>query len=187
MGEYAIRKSDNQEVKIGTCQSMYYIRYEDRTKVTKLDSSLDAATTTDLFWRLPFPDEDNVRIGEYEEFNRGFRLYKSIPNEPCENFTFNEIDETPGIIQLSHKCGLLVNVPCFHGAKLPNPPPGGQIFWNGKSWFLELTSIKNTKEGKIRFVVSCIHCRHMWSYTWDEIQEWIPAGEMRSRLEMYLV
>ena len=34
MGEYAIRKSDNDCIKIGTCEDMYYLRYEDQDKVT---------------------------------------------------------------------------------------------------------------------------------------------------------
>jgi ferredoxin hydrogenase len=33
MGEYAKRKSDGLEVKIGTCASMYYLRYEQRNEV----------------------------------------------------------------------------------------------------------------------------------------------------------
>ena len=36
MGEYARRKSDNESIKIGTCESMYYLRYEDRDKVISI-------------------------------------------------------------------------------------------------------------------------------------------------------
>jgi hypothetical protein len=65
MGEYAKRKSDNEIVKIGTENSMYYLRYEDRDQMTKEPGSLDFATTLNLFWRLPFPDEDDIKPGEY--------------------------------------------------------------------------------------------------------------------------
>lgn len=63
MGEYATRKSDEAEVKIGTCEDMYYLRYEDRDKVRQLPNSLNAANELNLRWRLPFPDEDSTRIG----------------------------------------------------------------------------------------------------------------------------
>ena len=39
MGEYA--KYNNQEIKIGTCETMYYLRYEDRHKVKALKGNVD--------------------------------------------------------------------------------------------------------------------------------------------------
>jgi hypothetical protein len=33
MGEYATRKSDNEYIKIGTCESMYYLRFDDINQV----------------------------------------------------------------------------------------------------------------------------------------------------------
>ena len=69
MGEYAIRKSDNQEIKIGTCEYMYYIRYEDRNKVSPLPNNTDCSKELNLIWRLPFPSEDHIQIGNYEPFN----------------------------------------------------------------------------------------------------------------------
>jgi len=66
MGEYAYRKEDNAHIKIGTCESMYYIRYEDRNKVKKDEFSLDCSKETGLYWRLPFTDEDGIKPGDYE-------------------------------------------------------------------------------------------------------------------------
>ena len=69
MGEYAYRKSDNQYIKIGTCENMYYIRYEDRFKVRPDEGySLDCSKELNLIWRLPFPSEDHIQIGNYEPF-----------------------------------------------------------------------------------------------------------------------
>jgi len=78
MGEYAIRKDDNVEVKIGTCEEMFYLRFEDRDKVRKLPGSLDPAKETGIYFRLPFPDENDVRIGEYKDHARGCQLYKMV-------------------------------------------------------------------------------------------------------------
>jgi hypothetical protein len=77
VGENAIRKYDNQEVKIGTCENMYYIRYTDRDLVSPAENSLDCSKELNLFWRLPFPDEDEVRIGAYRPYDRTAPLMKN--------------------------------------------------------------------------------------------------------------
>lgn len=186
MGENAFRKSDGVNVKIGTCENMYYIRYEDRFKVSKAPNSLNPATTTDLRWRLPFPDEDNVSIGNYENHKRGFRLYGVSEVQGAGDIDANGLDipdDDPGVIQLRHDSGLLVNVPCHHGRKLPDSGPEIKVFWNGKSWSLELVFIKNTPEG-VKPIVGCRHCGQMWRFDWSEVMPYIH-GEMKSRLIEY--
>ncbi len=185
MGEYAIRKSDGAEIKIGTCESMYYLRYEDKDKVKKIPHSLDANTEKNLFWRLPFPDEDNILPGQYDNHNRGERLYKDRETESqcCKDFSCPETIDSPGIIQLTHPSGLLVNMPCYHGEKLPEGLGDLKTFWNGRSWFYELSSVKNTEEG-ILPIVHCRFCNHAWRLTWDEIMPYLH-GELKTRLEKH--
>lgn len=65
MGEYAIRKSDRESIKIGTCEDMYYLRYEDQDKVIP-----DECSEFGYRWRIPFPDEDHILPGDYDS---GFR------------------------------------------------------------------------------------------------------------------
>ena len=65
MGEYAIRKSDRESIKIGTCEDMYYLRYEDQDKVIP-----DECSDFGYRWRIPFPDEDHILPGDYDS---GFR------------------------------------------------------------------------------------------------------------------
>lgn len=185
MGEYA-KRQDGQEIKIGTCESMYYLRYEDRDKVRKLPGNLDPSTTTNLFWRLPFPDEDNIRIGEYTEYNRGLRLFKK--NEDTgyyDSFSDSETVEHPGTMQCCNDSGLLINVKCYHGERLPTGNDDFKAHWNGKSWFYELVSIKNTPDG-IFPVVHCRHCRSMWRYSWDDVLPFIHDEEMKRRLLKYV-
>lgn len=185
MGEYAIRKEDGQEVKIGTCESMYYIRFEDREKVKQLPNSLDAATCENLFWRLPFPDEDEVKIGEYKDHNRGLRLYsQDNPTQHYTEFGDPSTVEDPGTMQFHNGSGILINVKCYHGEKLPQNTEDVSFAWNGRSWFYELAFVKNTTEG-LKPVVHCRHCRQMWRYTWEEILPFVQDSEMRKRLEEY--
>ena len=129
---------------------------------------------------FPFPDEDDNGPGNYEPF-RGLRL-----NRLNIDFSDPETVDYPGIIQLKHDCGMLANIPCYHGEKLPDTSSikDLNIFWNGRSWFYELDSIKNTDNG-IMPVVKCRHCRSMWSYSWDEILPYITDKELKKRLEKY--
>lgn len=79
MGEYGYYYGNL--VKIGTCENMYYLRYEDRHKIKKDENSLDPKTTTTLRFRLPFPDEDHIQPGQYHDHDRG--IYFEMLNDPC--------------------------------------------------------------------------------------------------------
>lgn len=187
MGEYAIRKSDGAEIKIGTCEDMYYLRFSDRHLVSALPGSVDVNDPEMaglLRYRLPFPDEDNEKPGDYHKhgYSRGLRLWRKV-GDSCEDFKYDEVSE-PGNIQLKHECGLLLNVPCYHGAKLPDIPGA---FWNGKSWFLELAQLRAVYQGgelRVFPVVHCRFCRGVWRHDWSEVWEYLQT-DMRERLAVY--
>jgi|HubBroStandDraft_1064217.scaffolds.fasta_scaffold148493_2 hypothetical protein len=182
MGEYATRKSDGESIKIGTCESMYYLRYEDRHSVTKRPHSLDPANCQNLFWRLPFPDEDKILAGEYNEYGRGLRLYKNVDGW-AQDYTSPDLAERPGTIQLRDaESGLLLNVPCHHGEKLPELG-NAKAFWNGKGHSYELAHLKNTPNG-ILPVIRCRHCGFMWRMDWADIWQYIERP-MQERLAIY--
>jgi len=185
MGEYA--NFNDEQIKIGTCESMYYLRYEDRKKVFPLEGNVNPRTQTGLFWRLPYPEEDNIQPGRYEIYNRSERLWKREGKgqfEHCVDFSDPETAEQPGTIQLTHPSGLLVNVPCYHGEKLPYNTGDIKVFWNGKSWSLELAFIKNVSENEVLPIVKCRHCDSLWRYSWNEILPYLH-GELKARLEVY--
>jgi hypothetical protein len=198
MGEYARRKSDGQEVKIGTCESMYYLRYEDRDKVEAISYKGSFVPLPfkggNLFWRLPFPDEDDVQIGEYQPFHRGIRLFKTELDHRQEKVyvEFKDLStaDDPGIIQLRHPgAGLLASVNCYHGNKLPNSTAEVRFDWNGRGHHLELAFVKNhiaeDKSEVVLPVVRCRFCQHMWRYSWDEILPYVSESRLRERLEVY--
>lgn len=186
MGEYA-KRQDGEEVKIGTCGNMYYLRYEDRVKMTAIPCSLDPQTEERLFWRLPFPDEDDVGIGCYKDHKRGLRLYQRVGNDPFRthrDFIAPACAASPGIMQLRNDAGLLLNVQCYHGEKLPDCGPDARASWNGKSWFYELASVKNVA-GLLFPVVHCRFCGEAWRFTWEEVLPFVGNKEMKARLEAY--
>ena len=174
MGEYARRKSDGQEVKIGTCESMYYIRYEDRFKVDRSSCSLNPQKCLDLFWRLPIPEEDNIKIGEYKY---------PMPAIPLIGLEFPESINYPGNLYLNHECGLRIKVKCFHGQSSVKGTEDIEILKLPESSFI-LNGIKNTRNG-IRPLIGCNACSQLWSVDWVDIWEHIPDGELKNRLHKY--
>jgi len=167
MGEYAIRKSDKQEIKIGTCESMYYMRYEDRNKVIPIYGNVDPMKHYNLFYRLPIPEEDHLSVGEY-----------SYPMPTVDLIGFNDPStvESKGLIQVTHENGLLINVNCYHGQKLPESNEDVKFHWNGKNTGFVLWAIKGLKNNKTRPVIKCKHCSEMWSYDWEDIKDFIPEN-----------
>lgn len=183
MGEYAKRKHDGETVKIGTCESLYYLRWQDRDKVIY---PFDEKNTF-WFWRIPTPDEDKVLPGEYDNllnhtqygtFIPGRLRIKPFPKELAENIA----EQTKGIVQLKlDALGMLANVPCYHGLKLPADSEDTHFFWNGKKDALHLKFLKNdTKE--LRIGVECMACHHMMSFPFNEIEPYINSLWMKLRL-----
>jgi hypothetical protein len=173
MGEYANYKG--QQIKIGTGEAMYYLRYEDRAKVRPIPNSLDPKEHLDILsFRLPFPDEDGMGPGNYEDYARGSRLFGFKGSESLG----------AGTIQLTHPNGLLLNAPCYHGSKLPD---GGDIkaFWNGRDpHHFELLRI-GVRRGKVAPIIQCKYCRKEWNTDWADIEEYIEPG-LRKALSIYI-
>jgi len=191
MGEYAIRKSDGAEVKIGTCEDMLYLRYEDRGKVSKIPNSLDPEKEAGVLrFRVPFPDEDDTPIGEYKDPFRGIRLYRQCgvgQSSYCEDFKDESTLRDTGRVQLHHESGLLINVPCYHGIKLPESSGDFKSFWNGKSWSFELTQLAPRTIGgvfQVLPIVKCRHCRALWRYEWSTVWDYVPA-DLKPVLRVY--
>jgi hypothetical protein len=175
MGEFA--NYAGQKIKIGTCDEMLYLRYEDRHLVEWIKGNVDAASDMGLKWRLPFSDEDDSGPGRYADPFRAVQLRRGN-----EWFRCPEAAEQGGTIQMTHPCGYLLNVPCYHGEKLPGEGKPHGIQWNGRAGgFYELVHVKNTAEGVLP-VIRCRFCREAWRAEWAEVLEWIPCPIMRERL-----
>lgn len=177
MGEYAKRLKDGEDVKIGTCECMYYCRYE---QLHEIDYGYN---TDNLLWRIPTPDEDGIDPGDFEfgglYHDKRFVRYHVSLKESYDDF--KELADNAGIVQLySDKIGLLINVPCHHGIKLPDIN-GAKCFWNGKINPLHLAYIKNTDK-ELLVGVRCMACGKMWSIPLGEIMPSINSLWMKLRL-----
>jgi hypothetical protein len=194
---------------------MYYIRFEDRDKVLAVPNSINLSNpqhVDGLRFRIPFRDEDNQQPGEYQDFNRGLRLYKVLACEWCkgsglsvfetdgkcrrchgsgtyghENYFATDVE--PGRMNFRHnEAGLSISVPCYHGAKLPELGEGCTAGWNGKGYAFELSSLKSVLiDGgwfKVLPVIRCRFCDEAWRSEWSDIQDYLPS-DYRFLLERY--
>lgn len=107
MGEYAIY--NGQRVKIGTCEDMLYLRWDQAHKVTPEPDSLDpVATRNAIRFRFPWPEEDGVDPGNFDDPDRGFRLDGfTVPAEVKHG--------TTQFTATYPRNGYLVSLPCPEG------------------------------------------------------------------------
>jgi len=77
MGEYV--KLDGEVMKLGTCEDLYYARFENCQqqlhRAEKQDGNLDPLEYLNpkygWRYRFPFPEEDGLGFGNYDEYDKG--------------------------------------------------------------------------------------------------------------------
>lgn len=149
MGEYA--KFNGEEIKIGTCEDMYYLRHDQRGKVQALRGNVDPiGDRLALRFRFPWPDEDLIEPGSSVFHDNGY--YRAIPLHGCD-LSFDEHHT----VQFSAHAGYLVSLPCPEG-------PGGlsyggaTIHRNGFAGRVLLVQQKELADGRLVAIVKCGGC-----------------------------
>jgi len=106
MGEHA--RYQGQTIKIGTCENMYYLRAEQRAEVEDYDFPPDVLGV--IRFRFPFPDEDEIEPGHFEDYGRGV----SIPGWSLpETLSGDE----HGSVQFTSSAGYVLSIPCPEGRR----------------------------------------------------------------------
>lgn len=179
MGEYATRLRGGVQIKIGTCSSMYYCRYDQIKQVSY------GYSTKNLLWRIPAIEEDGIEVGDFTFgglFKDGFPLYSVRLKDFPEGCDYQGLAENAGIVQLhDQKTGMLLNVKCYHGLKLPQKTDEITPFFNGRRQPIHLCFLKNT-DTELLVGLKCAACGEMWSTPFNEIEPYILSEEMRLRL-----
>lgn len=125
MGEYATYNGDS--IKIGTCESMYYLRADQAHLVTAEGGSLDPVkdgARGAIRFRFPFPDEDGLEPGVVGggDFERGVPLpLLEVPEEASYHYT----------IQFRSDSGHRVSLPCPEGAEAESLEGQGYEIYGG--------------------------------------------------------
>lgn len=184
MGEYAKRKIDGTDIKIGTCKSMYYCRYDQMKEVEY------SYNTDNFYWRIPTPDEDGTLPGDYD-----FSLLQQDGNIPRKlklntiKFSDEDIAELKlsGNVQLKEpKMGLLVNIRCPHGLSMEEfKPKNDEIVYsmgyNEHQDTLYLKGLKN-EPTELKVLIECSCCSEMWSFSFSDIEPLIKSLWLKLRL-----
>jgi len=132
MGEYANFKG--QSIKLGTCESLYYVRYFDAVKAVKSahliaeEGSVDPhdiiKSGSGYRFRFPFPDEDTVIMGNYDPF-KSFTVSfpTSLPvHLPHKDITFrHEISCKYGGVNPKNAVPIIVKIPCPYDPEKQQP------------------------------------------------------------------
>lgn len=183
MGEYARRKSDGLQVKIGVCESLYYLRWEQRHQVERLPNSLDPAKEKNLFWRLPFPDEDCFDPGDYDPHDRMEPLFKRSENGMPILFSWPGLE--PGRMTVEHESGLTMVIPCHHGDDVPALGEEVRFHWHRKQWAYGLRYIKNVPGRGLCPIIGCRWCGRLYRMEWESVLPFINDPELWERLAAY--
>lgn len=182
MGEYAKRIADGEEIKIGTCESMYYIRHEDRFKAEEIRNSLNPQTEKNLFWRIPLFSEDGIEPGDYDNYDVKDSKDSRYELRLIEDERFLKLQNDNRTSQARiDESGLVMNVKCYHGLKLNESNDDVKFFFNGKTFPLHLNSLKNAKN-ELRICIRCYGCGQLWSFPFNEIWDVIGNENMMFRL-----
>lgn len=144
MGEFA--RYNGIEIKIGTCEEMYYLRADQADKVTALSGNIDPVGDAEqLRFRFPFPDEDSVSPGEFEDAFRGL----TVPGLPALGLDFEH-----STVQFTNPTGYLVSLPCPEG---PQADHGLKVHRNGFAGAVKIVQQRKL-DGKLVLICECAGC-----------------------------
>jgi hypothetical protein len=163
MGEYASYKGE--VIKIGTCENMYYLRADQSNLVTPLPGSLDPQRQKlDIRFRFPFPDEDKNEPGDFDDYNRGYKIPGySLPGGLTGH----------GTIQFTAGRAYVVCLPCPEGPEILEGVRIGRNGWDGQPRIVQQVW---TVEGSLATVVECGACGCSWRLTrTDDVRELVTA------------
>lgn len=169
MGEY-VKLKCGQEIKIGTCEDMYYARYEQAKKLLSTDDRKIYLKPDTNRWRFPFPQEDNIQIGSFQDYDYGLPL--CVPRDSV--FCCKEHDT------VSFSTG---NSPSMRGFNvnysLPCPANREAVAKAITAGFrvghlidnqvvVEIVQQKPVAGGDLQTVLRCLWCRNKWRLGKDE-------------------
>ena len=109
---------------MGTCEDMYYLRYDQRHTVQHEDGNLDVLDNEvlrEIRFRFPWPDEDGLAPGDYEDSFRNVALYGVKVPAGVKHYT----------VQFKADCGYLMFIPCPEGHGVPDGLKLHKNGWRG--------------------------------------------------------
>jgi len=160
MGEYA--KHKGEEIKIGTCEDMYYLRFDQRHLVQALPGNVDPNSDDALSirFRFPWPNEDRNEPGDFEQYDKGVAVHYYDAYGMVKQ---DDIKAPAGVdhytVQFVAHAGYLLSLPCPEGPQVLELPLNGgkmtvdlkglNIHRNGFSGAVQLVRQKLLADGRL--------------------------------------
>jgi hypothetical protein len=164
MGEMAFFGTDR--VKIGTCENMYYLRFDQARMVRRSPCSLDPADPAiqaEIRFRFPWPDEDGTEPGAYDgDYDRGVSLYGVQPPAGVQHDS----------VQFTARQGYVMSLPCPEGQALP---AGVTVHRNGFPGPVRIVQ-QGWRNGHLAVICQCGGCGARYNLpTWEEAEPLVVA------------
>ena len=160
MGEYA--NYGRSKIKIGTCEDLYYLRYDQRHQVTALPGNVDATNAQHqehLRFRFPFPFEDSTEPGAFENYHLGY----TVPG----GYRLPDDYEKHGRVQFTASAGYNTCLPCPESKAGRDFQEHTRIHRNGFPGAVAVVMQKKV-DGELRTIVRCNGCHAMWQLPHEE-------------------
>lgn len=173
MGEYA--RYNGEEIKIGTCEEMYYLRADQRHLVAyEFDG-------TERF-RFPFPDEDGLEPGRFDDHDRGVKIPRawSLPVDWDDHGSVQFVAQHPGYV-LSIPCPEQYEQPGMH-VDMPNGLRVGRNGFNGDPRVVQ----QAYRDGVLATIVSCGACGRKWRLGRDQAVKVAAAFEAEAGEQVFV-
>jgi len=109
MGEYALYRQ--RRIKIGTCEDLLYLRWDQAHAVTPLPGGPDPVKHRDAYrFRFPFPDEDGTPPGMFADPFRALVLAGARVPAGVDHYSAECGGDSTALVQQRWLDGLLVAV-----------------------------------------------------------------------------
>lgn len=154
MGEYA--KLNGEDIKIGTCEQMYYLRADQVQLIESVSGSVNPQRKEEaesIRFRFPFPDEDHVEPGAFEPYDRAFSVWDVEVPEDIEHYHLQFTRNYPS------SGGILLSTPCPHSKE--GKASGLKWSYNGYSGPVGIHSQRLVNE-QLVLILRCMDCGALW-------------------------
>lgn len=155
MGEYA-KLINGQEIKIGTCEQMYYLRADQVSLIEPVSGSVNPRRRDEaesIRFRFPFPDEDDTKPGAFEPYDRAFPVWDVEPPEDIKHYNLQFTRNYPS------SGGILLSTPCPRSKE--GKASGFKWGYNGYSGPVGIHSQRLVGE-QLVLILRCMDCGALW-------------------------
>jgi len=138
MGEHVT--FNGEDIKIGTCEDLYYLRADQQHLVNLGGYNLEV-----MRFRFPWPQEDSIEPGRFEDYNRGMYLHGI--EVPAEVYHYS-------VQFVAQSAGYLVSLPCPEAGEASH---GLRVARNGFSGSVKLVQ-QGYRNGHLAIICQCGGC-----------------------------